>query len=106
VPTAILYCAAALAEIAGCYAFWSWFRLGKSIWWLLPGGASLAAFAPLLALVPTPSAGRAFAAYGGIYIVASLAWALFVEGVTPDRGDIVGASLCLLGAGLILGWPR
>jgi len=67
---------------------------------------SLALFAWLLTLVDSAAAGRAYAAYGGIYIVASLAWQWAVERVMPDRWDLGGATLCLLGAGLILLGPR
>ncbi len=72
--TAIVYVGAAVAEIAGCFAFWGWLRLGKPIWWLVPGVFSLIVFAYLLTLVETGAAGRAYATYGGIYIVASLVW--------------------------------
>lgn len=101
-----VYIAAAFAEIAGCFAFWAWARGGASALWLIPGLAALAAFAWLLTLSPAGMAGRAFAAYGGVYIVASLAWLGAVEGERPDRWDLIGASLCLIGAGLILWGPR
>lgn len=104
--TALIYIAAALAEIGGCFAFWAWLRLGKSVWWIVPGAASLLLFAYLLTLVPSDAAGRAFAAYGGVYIVASLAWLWAVEGVRPDRWDVSGAALCLIGAAVILFGPR
>lgn len=101
-----VYALAALAEIAGCFAFWSWARLGKSVWWLVPGVASLIAFAWLLTLVEAEAAGRAYAAYGGIYILASLGWLWSVEGLRPDRWDVIGAAVCLVGAGIILLGPR
>ena len=104
-PTAIIYALAALAEIAGCFAFWAWLRLDKPVWWVLPGVVSLALFAWLLTLVDTPVAGRAYAAYGGVYIAASLIWLWTVEGARPDRWDVIGASICLVGAGLILMGP-
>jgi len=104
--TALIYIAAALAEIGGCFAFWAWLRLDKSIWWVVPWTASLLLFAYLLTLVPTDAAGRAFAAYGGVYIVASLAWMWAVESVRPDRWDVSGAALCLIGATVILFGPR
>jgi len=104
--TIAIYAGAALAEIAGCFAFWAWLKLGKSAWWLLPGLVSLAAFAWLLTLVDSPAAGRAYAAYGGIYIVASLAWMALIEKVAPDRYDLVGAALCLAGAAVIIAVPR
>jgi len=101
-----LYAGAALAEIAGCFAFWTWLRLGRSALWLGPGMASLALFAFLLTRVPADVAGRAYAAYGGVYIAASLAWMWLAEGQRPDRWDIMGASLCLMGAAIILLGPR
>ena len=104
--TALIYIAAALAEIGGCFAFWAWLRLDKSIWWVVQGTASLLLFAYLLTLVPTDAAWRAFAAYGGVYIVASLAWMWAVESVRPDRWDVSGAALCLIGATVILFGPR
>lgn len=104
--TAFVYIAAALAEIAGCFSFWIWLRQGKSIWWLAPGVASLALFAWLLTQVDSAAAGRAYAAYGGVYICASLAWLWSVEGVRPDRWDAIGAVICIIGAGVILLGPR
>lgn len=101
-----IFVAAALCEIAGCFAFWAWWRLGQSPLWLLPGLISLVAFAWLLALVPADAAGRAYAAYGGIYIMASLGWLWLADGVRPDRWDLAGAAICLAGAGIILGAPR
>lgn len=100
--TYILYALAAIFEIAGCFAFWAWLKLEKPIWWLAPGMVSLALFAWLLTLVPSEAAGRTFAAYGGIYIVASLLWLWLVESRVPDRYDISGALICLAGASLIL----
>lgn len=104
--TAGVYIAAAVSEIAGCYAFWAWARLGKPIWWLLPGLAALALFAWLLTLAPSAAAGRAYAAYGGVYIAASLAWLWAVEDVRPDRWDLIGGAICLAGAAIILFGPR
>lgn len=102
----LVYTAAALAEIAGCFAFWAWLRLGKSVLWLVPGVASLILFAFLLTRVDAAFAGRAYAAYGGIYIASSLLWLWLAEGVRPDRWDVIGAAACLTGAALILWGPR
>ena len=104
--TAFAYLAAALAEIAGCFAFWAWLRLGKSAWWLAPGVASLCLFAYLLTLVDAEHAGRSFAAYGGVYIVSALLWLWAAEGVKPDRWDLLGGAVCLLGTAIILWGPR
>lgn len=101
-----VYIAAAIAEIGGCFAFWSWLRLGKSVSWLIPGVASLVLFAFLLTRIDVPFAGRAFAAYGGVYITASLMWLWVVESKMPDRWDALGALICLIGAVIILFGPR
>jgi small multidrug resistance family-3 protein len=104
--TYLIYAAAALAEIGGCFSFWAWLRLGKSPLWLAPGLVSLVLFAWLLTLAPSDAAGRAYAAYGGIYIMASLGWLWLAEGVRPDRWDLIGALVCLGGASMILFAPR
>ena len=105
-PTALLYILAAMAEIAGCFAIWAWWRSGASALWIAPGILSLAAFAWLLAQVDTSAAGRAFAAYGGVYIASSVLWMWLVEGEVPDRWDLLGSALCLTGAAVILGAHR
>lgn len=97
---------AAIAEIAGCFAFWAWLKLDKPIWWLVPGVLSLLVFAYLLTLIDTAAAGRAYAAYGGIYIAASLMWLWLAEGIRPDRWDTIGAAICIVGAAVILYGPR
>ena len=97
---------AALAEIAGCFAFWAWLRLGQSPLLLIPGLLSLAGFAFLLTRIDSDFAGRAYAGYGGIYIVASLIWLWGMEGQNPDRWDLIGAGLCVAGALVILFGPR
>ena len=101
-----VFAIAALLQIAGCFAFWAWLRLGWSALWLLPGGVALAAFAWLLTLSPAEHAGRAYAAYGGVYIAVSLVWLWLAEGFRPDRWDLTGAAVCLLGAAIILWAPR
>ncbi len=101
-----IYAAAAVAEIAGCYAFWAWLRLGKSPLLAVAGVASLVAFAWLLTLVEVEAAGRAYAIYGGVYIVATLVWLRVVEGFPPDRWDVVGGAVALAGAAIILWGPR
>lgn len=104
--SAFIYIGAALAEIAGCFSFWAWLRMAKSPIWLIPGGLSLALFAWLLTLVDTSEAGRAYAAYGGIYICSALIWLWLAEGVRPDRWDLGGAALCLAGACVIFFGPH
>lgn len=97
---------AALFEIAGCYAFFMWLRLGRSAFWVAPGLLSLMLFALLLTRVEAAYAGRAYAAYGGIYVVASIGWLMVVERVRPSFTDCLGAALCVLGATIVLFGPR
>jgi small multidrug resistance family-3 protein len=104
--TALAYVAAALAEIGGCFAFWASLRLGKPVWWLLPGVVLLIGFAYLLTRVDADAAGRAYAAYGGVYIAASVFWLWAIEGVRPDRWDVIGSVVCLAGAVIILLGPH
>lgn len=101
-----IYIGAAFFEILGCFLFWNYFRLGKSVYLLIPAIISLSLFAYLLTLVQAEFAGRAYAIYGGIYIAASLVWLFFAEGQTPDKWDLIGASVCILGALIILYAPR
>ena len=96
------YAIAAVAEIIGCFAFWAWLRLDKSVYWILPGIIALIVFAVLLTRINSIFAGRTFAAYGGVYIVASLLWLWIVEGQLLDKWDILGATICIAGAVLIL----
>lgn len=93
---------AAVCEIAGCYAAWMWLRLGRSIWWLAPGALSLMVFAVALTRVDAVFAGRAYAAYGGVYIVSSVIWLATVERTVPRASDVIGSVVCLIGAAIIL----
>lgn len=102
----IIFIAASFFEIFGCFAFWNYFKLNKSMYWLTPGIPSLIVFGFLLTKVQTEYAGRAYAIYGGIYIAASLLWMYFVEHQTPDNWDIVGGGVCIAGACIILFAPR
>lgn len=98
----IVYVAAALCEIAGCFAFWAWLKNGKPALVVIPGAMALLAFAWLLTRVDVVYAGRAYAAYGGIYIIASLVWLGLIEGQRPSATDLLGSALCLVGAAIIL----
>ncbi len=101
-----LFAVTAVAEIGGCFAIYASLRLGRSVGWLVPGAAALALFAWLLTLHPVSGAGRVYAAYGGVYIVASLGWLWLFEHQRPDRWDVLGAALCLGGAAVIYFAPR
>lgn len=93
---------AALAEIAGCFSFWAWLKLDKSVLWLIPGMASLAIFGFSLTLVEAEYAGRAYAGYGAIYILSALLWMWWFEGNMPDKFDFIGTAICLMGSAVIL----
>lgn len=103
---AAIHALAAAAEIGGCYAVWAVLRLRRSAFWLLPGIALLFLFGWLLTLIETEAAARAYAAYGGVYIAASLLWLRAIEGLRPDRRDLAGGALCPVGAAVILFVPR
>ena len=100
-----LFLVTALAEIVGCYLPYLWLREGKSVWLLVPGALSLAAFAWLLSLHPT-AAGRVYAAYGGVYIFMAILWLWAVDGIRPTVWDLVGSSVALLGMAIIIFAPR
>ena len=98
-----IFVAAALLEIAGCFAFWAWLRRGGSPALAALGVWSLIGFAALLTRADLAFAGRAYAAYGGIYIAASLVWLWLVEGQRPQASDLVGAGIAIIGALVIVG---
>lgn len=100
-----LYLVTALAELAGCYLPYLWLREGKSVWLLVPGAASLMVFAWLLSLHPE-AAGRVYAAYGGVYIMAAILWLWLVEGIRPTGWDLLGSSVAIAGMAIIMFAPR
>ena len=100
------YLIAALCEIGGCFAFWAWLRMQRNPLWIVPGLAALVAFALALTRIDASHAGRVYAAYGGIYILSSILWLWCVKDTRPDRWDVLGAAICLIGASVILFGPR
>ncbi|MGC4027310.1 MAG: YnfA family protein [Steroidobacteraceae bacterium] len=100
-----LFMVTAVAEISGCYLPYLWLRKGATAWVLLPAAASLAFFAWLLTLHPT-AAGRTYAAYGGVYVAIAIAWLWKVDGIRPDRWDVMGSAVAMLGMGIIMFGPR
>lgn len=100
-----LFILTALAEITGCYLPYLWLRQGKSFLLLIPAAASLAVFAYLLTLHPS-AAGRTYAAYGGVYVAVALVWLWIVEEMAPDRWDLIGVCVTLLGMSIIAFAPR
>ena len=100
-----LFALTALAEIIGCYLPYLWLREGKTIWLLIPGILSLAAFVWLLTLHPT-AVGRVYAAYGGVYVAMAILWLWTVNGIRPTVWDLVGATVALIGMAIIMFAPR
>lgn len=97
-----IFALAALFEIAGCFAFWLWIRRGATPYVAVLGMASLVGFAVALTRVDSAFAGRAYAAYGGIYIAASLMWLWLAEGQRPTPTDLIGAGIAIVGALIII----
>lgn len=95
---------AAFLEIVGCFAFWMWIRRGAAGYVAVLGVVSLIGFALALTRVDSAFAGRAYAAYGGIYIAASLLWLWMVERQRPTVTDLIGASIAIIGALVIIGF--
>lgn len=106
VATIALFISTALAEIVGCYLPYLWLRRDGSPWLLVPAACSLAAFAWLLTLHPSLGAGRAYAAYGGVYVAVAVLWMWWIEGTRPDRWDVFGVGLTLGGMAIIAFAPR
>ena len=98
----MIYVLAALLEIGGCFAVWQVLRQGVAKLWLLPGAMALAGFAWLLAHSEQAFAGRAYAAYGGVYVACCLLWLWAIEGSVPTRTDLFGVVLVLAGAEVIV----
>jgi small multidrug resistance family-3 protein len=105
VRTVGLFVLTAIAEILGCYLPFLWLRRGQPAWLLLPAALSLAAFTWLLTLHPF-AAGRIYAAYGGIYVTVAVLWLWLVDGISPDRWDLIGATVTLAGMSIIAFAPR
>lgn len=96
---------AGIAEIGGGYMMWLWLREGRSAWVGALGALVLVAYGIIQTMQPA-SFGRVYAAYGGVFIVLSVFWGWRVDGIRPDRPDVVGAAISVLGALVIMAWPR
>ena len=100
-----LFVVTAVAEIIGCYLPYLWLKHRASGWVLIPAAVSLAAFAWLLSLHPG-AAGRTYAAYGGVYVSVALGWLWMVDGQRPDRWDVIGVAVTVIGMSIIAFAPR
>ncbi|GAC1611201.1 MAG: YnfA family protein [Mycobacteriales bacterium] len=101
-----LFVLAAVAEIGGAWLVWQGIREHRGLVWVLAGLAALGAYGFVATFQPDPHFGRLLAAYGGVFVAGSLAWGVVADGFRPDRYDIAGAAVCLLGVGLIMYAPR
>lgn len=101
-----LFVVAALAEIGGAWLVWQGVREQRGLLWVLGGVVALGAYGFVVTFQPDPDFGRLLAAYGGIFVAGSLAWGVVVDGYEPDRYDLVGSGICLLGVGVIMYAPR
>ena len=96
---------AGLFEIGGGYLVWLWLREGKSIWYALIGAPILILYGIIPTLQPA-NFGRVYAAYGGIFIVLAMLWGWQVNKIAPDRLDLIGGFVALVGMSIIMYWPR
>jgi small multidrug resistance family-3 protein len=101
-----LFVLAAVAEIGGAWLIWQGWREHRGILWIAGGIVALGAYGFVATFQPDPNFGRILAAYGGIFVAGSLAWGMIIDGFRPDRWDITGASICLLGVAIIMYAPR
>lgn len=101
----LFFLMAGLCEIGGGYLVWVWLREGKSAWVGVLGAMMLVLYG-VIPTLQTASFGRVYAAYGGVFIVLSLLWGWQVEKITPDRYDVIGGAIALVGVLIIMYWPR
>lgn len=106
VRSIILFLVAALAEIGGAWLVWQGVRAHRGIAWVGAGIAALAAYGFVATFQDDPNFGRVLAAYGGIFVAGSLAWGIVLDGFRPDRYDVIGAAICLVGVAVIMYVPR
>ena len=97
-----LFIAAAIAEIGGAYLVWQGIKDHKGIAFVALGAMALTAYGVIAAFQPSHEFGRVLAAYGGVFIVGSLLWGVAFDGFRPDRFDLVGAVICLVGVAVIM----
>jgi small multidrug resistance family-3 protein len=102
----VLFLLAALAEIGGAWLVWQGVREHRGLLWVGGGIAALAAYGFVATLQPDAHFGRVLAAYGGVFVIGSLAWGMALDGFRPDRYDVLGAIICLVGVAVIMYVPR
>lgn len=106
VRSIVLFVLAAVAEIGGAWLVWQGVREHRGLLWIGAGVVALGLYGFVATLQPDPNFGRILAAYGGVFVAGSLAWAMVADGFRPDRYDVVGALVCLVGVAIIMYAPR
>ncbi|MEU4233264.1 YnfA family protein [Nonomuraea sp. NPDC026600] len=106
VRSLLLFSLAAIAEIGGAWLVWQGVREHRCGWWIGAGIIALGLYGFVATLQPDTNFGRILAAYGGVFVAGSLAWGMILDGFRPDRWDIAGALICLLGVAVIMYAPR
>ncbi|MEU0564947.1 YnfA family protein [Nonomuraea sp. NPDC005983] len=102
----LLFVLAAVAEIGGAWLVWQGIRESRGVLWVLGGVLALGAYGFVATFQPDAHFGRVLAAYGGIFVAGSLLWGVVMDGFRPDRWDLVGVAICLLGVAVIMYAPR
>lgn len=102
----VLFVVAALFEIGGAWMVWQGVREGRGWAWIGAGVIGLGLYGFVATLQPDAEFGRILAAYGGVFVAGSLAWGMIADGYRPDRYDVIGASVCLVGVAVIMYAPR
>ncbi|HET8604773.1 MAG TPA: YnfA family protein [Marmoricola sp.] len=106
VKSLLLFVLAALTEIGGAWLVWQGIREHRGWGWVGAGIAVLGLYGFVATLQPDAHFGRILAAYGGVFVAGSLAWGMAVDGYRPDRFDVAGALVCLVGVAVIMYAPR
>ena len=101
-----LFAVAAVAEIGGAWLIWQGVREHRSLLWVGAGVAALGVYGFVATFQPDPHFGRILAAYGGVFVAGSLAWGVLIDRFRPDRYDLAGAIICLIGVAVIMYAPR
>ncbi|SDI42570.1 small multidrug resistance family-3 protein [Nonomuraea jiangxiensis] len=101
-----LFLLAAVAEIGGAWLVWQGWREQRGLWWVAAGILALAAYGFVATFQPDANFGRVLAAYGGVFVAGSLVWGVVADGFRPDRWDVIGALICLVGVAVIMYAPR
>jgi small multidrug resistance family-3 protein len=105
IQSLVYFIVAGLCEIGGGYLVWLWLRENKSPWCAVAGAVALVLYGVIPTFQPA-NFGRVYAAYGGVFVVLSIVWGWRIDGIIPDRFDLIGGAVALVGVCIIMYWPR